>query len=113
MSRCVKCNRRTDESFEGRAACVCGSVCWYQGPRPEWPPIGAVAFLYGLSIPQMTWTAGAPVVERQGRTKLTWDEVDVIRRLIKGGQVQTEIAKRYGVSPAQISRIHLRQNWRG
>lgn len=115
MTRCSKCNRITTEPFATRPKCVCGSVCWYEGTHPEWPPIGAVAFLYGLSIPEMHWLPSekdSPSAHRRGTVKVTRPEAETIRRLIAGGQDWRAIVKRYGISKSQVYRIHRRESWR-
>ena len=47
MSRCFRCGAKTNVPFADRKPCACGSVSWYQGQRPEWPPMDAPAFLAG------------------------------------------------------------------
>lgn len=53
-----------------------------------------------------------PTGEKQGRSKLTWDQVSTIRQRIAAGEQQTQIAKELGVSKAAISLIKLGTNWK-
>lgn len=50
--------------------------------------------------------------ERNGRAKLTWNEVRQIRTRWNAGNTQTELARIYGVPQTQISRIVRNLSWR-
>lgn len=52
-----------------------------------------------------------PKGERNAKAKLTEANVSEIRRRIAGGETNQAIAKDYGVSPSQISRINTRKIW--
>lgn len=50
--------------------------------------------------------------EKNPKAKLTWSDVDEIRRLLKGGQEsRSTIANRFGVSKCSIGRIDRNQAW--
>jgi hypothetical protein len=54
---------------------------------------------------------GAPQGSQHGRSKLNEDQVRAIRRLGGEGVTGRELARRYGVSPATISRILQGRTW--
>ncbi|RJQ27300.1 hypothetical protein C4577_01660 [Candidatus Parcubacteria bacterium] len=43
--------------------------------------------------------------------KLNWEKADEIRDLLDEGLTVSEIAKKYGVSDAQVSRIKYKDAW--
>ena len=49
---------------------------------------------------------------KNGRAKLTEDDVRVIRRALSEGSRQVDIARRFGVSRSLINKIALRKFWR-
>lgn len=49
--------------------------------------------------------------DRNGRAKLTGDQVLQIRRRLAMGEKQIPLAKEYGVTQAHISQIKRRQEW--
>ena len=49
--------------------------------------------------------------ERSGTAKLTWDQVEEIRRAYRDGERQRDIAARYGVGQPAISVIVNRKRW--
>ena len=50
--------------------------------------------------------------EGHGRSKLTWDEVTLIRACLAGGARQTDLAADFGVHQTQISRVKLSTTWK-
>lgn len=56
-------------------------------------------------------TLGPPCGEKNGRHKLTEEEVLYIRRALKAGAIPASLAKRYNVLTTTISMIKLRQRW--
>lgn len=53
----------------------------------------------------------APIGEKNGRAKLTKNDVTTINALLKIGRKATELAEKYGVSNATISNIKNNKNW--
>ena len=51
--------------------------------------------------------------ERNGRSKLTEEDVDQIRELLQQGKSQSFIAAKFGVKQVAISRIKLGKSWSG
>lgn len=49
--------------------------------------------------------------ERSGTCKVTAEQVGEIHDLIADGITQYEIARRFGISQAQVSRIHRHEQW--
>jgi len=49
---------------------------------------------------------------KNGRAKLTENDIPKIREMLKSGMTQTAIAKLYGVNQTQISLITLGKGWR-
>ncbi len=47
--------------------------------------------------------------DENGRSKLTWDQVEAIRADTRGQRI---VARAYGISPAQVWRIRSGQQWR-
>jgi hypothetical protein len=57
--------------------------------------------------------AGRLPGERNGRSKLTWEQVEHIRTLWDSGAAsQATLAARFGVGKSSIRRICLRQQWK-
>jgi len=52
-----------------------------------------------------------PKGERNGRAKLTADDVRIIRYAHAHGRTQKALAERYGVKPVTIQAITSRRNW--
>ena len=50
---------------------------------------------------------------RYGQAKLEPSQVQAVRRRLDQGEAQRAIAKRYGVSQAEISLISSGKRWRG
>lgn len=50
--------------------------------------------------------------EHNGRARLTWDDVAVIRQRLAVGDSQAAIAADYAVVPATIHYIKTERNWR-
>lgn len=50
--------------------------------------------------------------ERNGNTKLTWDDVHKIRKQVSSGIRQNDIARAFGVSPSTIANIKNHETWR-
>lgn len=55
-----------------------------------------------------TWTKG----ELNGRSKLTFDQIKVIRISIDEGYTNKQIGQTFGVSPSTISLIRCNKRWR-
>ena len=55
---------------------------------------------------------GGPLGERSGASKLTEESVREIRMEIARGESQRALAKRFGVSPPQISYIKNGLTWK-
>jgi hypothetical protein len=53
----------------------------------------------------------SPRGERQGRSKLTAEQVHAIRRALADGVTQKELARQYGCSPSNIGLIRHGTNW--
>lgn len=56
--------------------------------------------------------ASGPPGELNGCAKLTEQQVSEIRRLVAEGYTQRSVAHQFGISYAQVSRIHLNQRWK-
>jgi hypothetical protein len=65
-------------------------------------PAGERHGMYGRHL-----TAG----EKNGRHKLTWNDIPVIRLLAAAGRAQRSLAKRYGVGDLAISRVVRGKRW--
>jgi hypothetical protein len=55
--------------------------------------------------------AGSAKGHRNGRAKLTADQVDVIRRRYAEGELQIHLASEFGVTQGLIGVIVRRENW--
>lgn len=53
-----------------------------------------------------------PLGERHGRSKLTWSEVQKIRKRVANGETQHDVAKDYPIQQAQISDIISHRAWK-
>jgi predicted DNA-binding protein (UPF0251 family) len=61
---------------------------------------------------QATPEQTAHIGEKNGRARLTPDQVRTIRTLVAGGVSETEAARRYGVGQTTVSYIVLRKSWK-
>lgn len=50
--------------------------------------------------------------ENHGNSILTWKKVRKIRKLVKGGMQQKDLALQFGVSPSTISAVHRKIVWK-
>lgn len=53
-----------------------------------------------------------PLGDRNGQSKLTWDDVWVIRQRHKDGETGNSIARSIGMSKAQVNKIINNKSWR-
>jgi hypothetical protein len=51
------------------------------------------------------------LVVQRARSSLTLEKAAEIRAALAGGETQTSIAKRYGISISAVSLIHLKKRW--
>lgn len=50
--------------------------------------------------------------DKNGNTKLTWDDVLNIRKQVSNGVRQNDVARAFGVSPSTVANIKNHQTWR-
>lgn len=99
------------EAFSG--PCPKGHQCGHLNGNPQdnrhenlkWITPGEnqlMRFQHGTSI------AG----ERNPKAKLTWEQVDDIRRRVSDGETQASVAGDYGIRDTAVSRIVRRKSWK-
>lgn len=60
----------------------------------------------------MTRKGRGRIGNRNGRAKLTEQDVIEIKRLLAAGEMQKDVAKQFGVYPTVISKIHIGKLWK-
>ena len=74
--------------------------------------VGEYAAAWRLERGHVPGAIGAPSGERNGRSKLTAEDVLTIRTLYDCGDTQAQLAKDYGVTPSHMSRIISGEHWK-
>ena len=95
----------TDNRIFSKDACtVCGRL---GDPHAEW------CYEMRTALADDAAKAKAhPIGEEVGNSKLTELQVRRIRARLKTGELQTELAIDFGVSPSTISFINTRRTWK-
>lgn len=99
------------QTGRGRRAHV---VYWEQkfGPVPEGLQLDHLCRVIDCVNPDhLEAVTAASNVRRSSATKLTQEQVDIIRSAVSSGVLQVDLALEYGVHPSQISRIVNYRRW--